>query len=108
MAAPLPRRPGTAGVPSPCVNVCRMHAATGWCEGCLRTLDEIAAWGGAGDAERRAVLALLPERRRQWRALRPVAAPAHAAGAGAAAPAAAAVAPPGGPCADPGTDPRAT
>ncbi len=51
------------GVPSPCVNVCRMDSATGWCEGCLRSLSEIAAWGGMGDADKRAVWRLLPERR---------------------------------------------
>ena len=34
--------PAPAAVPSPCIAVCRMDAATGWCEGCLRTLDEIA------------------------------------------------------------------
>ena len=32
-------------VPSPCISVCRMDAVTGWCEGCFRTLDEIAGWG---------------------------------------------------------------
>jgi uncharacterized protein len=57
-------RPG--GVASPCINICRMDAATGWCEGCLRTIDEIAAWGRLDDAARRAVLAGLPERRVQW------------------------------------------
>jgi len=45
----------STGVPSPCINVCRMDAATGWCEGCLRTIDEIAAWGTMGDDEKRAV-----------------------------------------------------
>jgi uncharacterized protein len=40
-------------VPSPCISVCRMDAATGLCEGCFRTLDEIAAWGMAGDEEKR-------------------------------------------------------
>jgi predicted Fe-S protein YdhL (DUF1289 family) len=29
-------------VPSPCVNVCALDPQTGWCRGCLRTLDEIA------------------------------------------------------------------
>ena len=58
------------GVKSPCINVCRMHAGTGWCEGCLRTIDEIAAWGALDDRLKREVLALLPQRRRQWRALR--------------------------------------
>jgi predicted Fe-S protein YdhL (DUF1289 family) len=42
-------------VPSPCISICRMDAVTGWCEGCFRTLDEIAAWGMASDEERRAV-----------------------------------------------------
>lgn len=57
-------------VPSPCINVCRMDAASGWCEGCLRTLDEIAAWGQLDDATKRVVLAQLRERRVQWRVRR--------------------------------------
>ncbi len=63
-------------VASPCINVCRMHAGTGWCEGCLRTIDEIAGWGGLDAGERRQVLQRLPARRVAWRALRAV---AHAA-----------------------------
>ena len=54
-------------VPSPCINVCRMDAASGWCEGCLRTLDEIAAWGQLDDATKRSVLLQLRERRVHWR-----------------------------------------
>jgi len=42
-------------VPSPCINVCRMVPATGLCEGCLRTIDEIVAWGRADDDYKRAV-----------------------------------------------------
>ena len=38
-------------VPSPCVGVCRMDAASGYCLGCWRTLDEIARWGAASAAE---------------------------------------------------------
>lgn len=49
-------------VPSPCINVCRMRA-DGLCEGCLRTLDEIAAWGTLGDAARRAVWVLIEQRK---------------------------------------------
>ena len=37
-------------VASPCINVCRMDAAGAVCEGCWRTLDEIAAWGSLDDA----------------------------------------------------------
>ncbi|MFT4063516.1 DUF1289 domain-containing protein [Paraburkholderia sp.] len=46
---------GGAPVASPCINVCRMDASTGWCEGCLRTIDEIAGWSTFDDAARRAV-----------------------------------------------------
>ena len=45
----------TAAVPSPCTNVCRMDARTGWCEGCARTLAEIAAWSAMSDDEKSAV-----------------------------------------------------
>ena len=52
-------------VPSPCISVCRMDAASGLCQGCFRTLDEIAAWGLAADADKRAIWAQLVERARQ-------------------------------------------
>ena len=42
-------------VPSPCISVCRMDAATALCQGCLRTLDEIAAWSKMDDALRREI-----------------------------------------------------
>jgi predicted Fe-S protein YdhL (DUF1289 family) len=42
-------------VPSPCINICRMVPATGLCEGCMRTIDEIVAWGRADDDYKRAV-----------------------------------------------------
>ncbi len=54
---------------SPCINICRMHAGTGWCEGCARTLDEIAAWGGMDEAARRRVWELLPQRQTALRAM---------------------------------------
>ena len=57
--------PVSEGVPSPCVSICRMDASTGWCEGCLRTLDEIAAWSTMADEDKRRVWALLPARRQQ-------------------------------------------
>jgi predicted Fe-S protein YdhL (DUF1289 family) len=50
-------------VASPCISVCRMDDATGLCVGCLRTLDEIAAWGALDDATRRMVLRAIGERR---------------------------------------------
>ena len=42
-------------VPSPCNSVCRIDAHTGWCEGCFRTLDEIAAWGSLEDGGKRVI-----------------------------------------------------
>ena len=44
-----------AQAPSPCISICRMDAVTGFCEGCFRTLEEIAAWGMMADNEKRAV-----------------------------------------------------
>lgn len=49
-------------VPSPCISVCRMDAVTGFCEGCFRTLDEVAGWGLASDEEKLAVWRQLVER----------------------------------------------
>jgi predicted Fe-S protein YdhL (DUF1289 family) len=40
-----------------------MNPDTGLCEGCFRTLEQIAAWSGLSDDEKRAVLAQLPARR---------------------------------------------
>ena len=50
-------------VASPCINVCRMNPRTGLCDGCLRTLEEIAAWSALDDDARRAVWQRLDERR---------------------------------------------
>ena len=66
-SAPTP----AAGVASPCVSLCQLHETTGWCRGCLRTLDEIASWGGLDDAGKRIVLHSLRARRQVWRALSP-------------------------------------
>ena len=51
--------------PSPCISVCRMDAATGFCEGCFRTLEEIAAWSMMADDDKRAVWRELVQRARQ-------------------------------------------
>ena len=56
-------RPMPSSVPSPCISICRMDPRSGWCEGCLRTIDEIAGWSVMDDDEKRRVWQLLPQRR---------------------------------------------
>ena len=48
--------------PSPCTGVCRIDQSTGWCEGCRRTLGEIADWPMLSGEEKRQVLARLEQR----------------------------------------------
>lgn len=55
----------TAPVPSPCINVCRMSPATGLCEGCLRTIEEIAAWSTLGDEAKEKVWDAIEQRRQE-------------------------------------------
>lgn len=43
-----------------------MDAARGLCVGCMRTLDEIAAWSALPDAARIAIWRQLPGRARAW------------------------------------------
>jgi len=56
-----------APVRSPCTSVCRLDPRTGLCEGCLRTIDEIAAWSSMSDEAKRAVWVQLRLRRTQQR-----------------------------------------
>jgi len=57
MTAPARRPPA-----SPCIGVCVVDESKGLCTGCVRTLDEIAAWGSAGEDHRAGVWAALPAR----------------------------------------------
>jgi predicted Fe-S protein YdhL (DUF1289 family) len=50
--------------PSPCVGICRIEAATGWCQGCWRTLNEIADWPILSVREKDALLFRLADRER--------------------------------------------
>lgn len=49
-------------VPSPCVSVCRMDTARQYCVGCLRTLEELRAWGSADDNTKRDIWQRVRER----------------------------------------------
>jgi uncharacterized protein len=50
-------------VPSPCIDVCCMDAASGLCAGCLRTGEEIAGWAAAPDEQKRLILTAIAQRR---------------------------------------------
>ena len=52
---------------SPCVGVCRLDEATGWCLGCARTGDELAAWQALDGPGRAAVWRDLPRRKAELR-----------------------------------------
>ena len=49
---------------TPCIKVCIIDPASKLCEGCGRTLAEIAQWGRLSEAERLKIMAELPERLR--------------------------------------------
>ena len=51
-----------ADASSPCIGVCRLND-DGFCEGCLRSIDEIGAWAGLDEGSRRAIMADLKIRR---------------------------------------------
>ena len=50
-------------IPSPCNNVCQLDPNTGYCRGCLRTIEEIAGWVDYSNEEKLAVLDRLEQRR---------------------------------------------
>ncbi len=48
--------------PSPCISICRMNERTGFCEGCFRTLGEIAGWSSADDERKRGIWKKIEQR----------------------------------------------
>lgn len=57
--------PAGEPVPSPCINICRIEPASGLCEGCRRTIEEITDWRMLSDAGKREVWALLAQRSKE-------------------------------------------
>jgi predicted Fe-S protein YdhL (DUF1289 family) len=52
---------------SPCTGICRL-GEDGYCEGCLRSGEEIARWVGMGERERRRIVEdVLPVREKRQR-----------------------------------------
>ena len=52
-----------SAISSPCVKTCVIDPASKLCQGCGRTLQEIAQWSRFSEAERLAIMATLPGRR---------------------------------------------
>lgn len=55
---------------SPCVGICLMDPATRLCRGCLRRVEEIAAWYEAAVGEKHEILARIAERRAEMKGSR--------------------------------------
>ncbi|MEO8248483.1 MAG: DUF1289 domain-containing protein [Burkholderiales bacterium] len=49
-------------LPSPCISVCIMDDAQELCTGCLRTIDEIMAWGALSEPAKRAIWQKIEQR----------------------------------------------
>lgn len=56
---------GPNEVISPCISVCELNEAE-VCTGCGRSLDEIAAWSAADDAQRRQIVANARQRQQNF------------------------------------------
>lgn len=49
-------------IPSPCVSVCRMDAKREFCEGCLRSIEEIRAWSTSTDVQKKIIWSHITQR----------------------------------------------
>jgi predicted Fe-S protein YdhL (DUF1289 family) len=47
---------------SPCIGICQMDDASGYCIGCGRTLEEISNWGSTPTEQRQQTMSTLPNR----------------------------------------------
>ncbi len=52
-------------VPSPCVKICVLDPVTRMCQGCYRTIDEVAEWVEYTPEEKRAVLERVERRKKE-------------------------------------------
>jgi len=63
LAPPFDPRTHEGRLPTPCTGVCVMDEQTGFCKGCLRTIEEIADWCIASESRKREVWIALEQRR---------------------------------------------
>jgi hypothetical protein len=52
-------------VQSPCIGICRINVRSGQCEGCWRTVEEIAAWPKMADGQRQQLVLVLEQRQEE-------------------------------------------
>jgi predicted Fe-S protein YdhL (DUF1289 family) len=52
-------------VQSPCIGVCSMDEASGYCQGCYRTIEEIKGWWNMSHPEQTQLVAALEQRQAQ-------------------------------------------
>lgn len=52
-------------IDSPCIGVCSIDEATGFCQGCYRTVEEIKAWWNMPVDEQKQLLVELEQRQNQ-------------------------------------------
>ncbi|MGE5682986.1 MAG: DUF1289 domain-containing protein [Bacillota bacterium] len=50
-------------IDSPCTGICRIDKVSGYCIGCLRTINEIIAWPSNTIDEKRRILDLIEKRK---------------------------------------------
>jgi predicted Fe-S protein YdhL (DUF1289 family) len=48
---------------TPCIQVCKLDPLTGYCLGCYRTIEEIAAWSRLNREEKRKIYRELDKRK---------------------------------------------
>jgi uncharacterized protein len=63
MADIFTTRAASHAVPSPCVAICTMNPASDFCDGCQRTIGEIASWSDFSNSEKQQVWLRIGERR---------------------------------------------
>ena len=49
---------------SPCIKICKINTSNGFCEGCLRTVDEIAVWSTLNDQQKQKVYLDIEDRKK--------------------------------------------
>lgn len=55
-------------VASPCINLCQLDRSGGFCRGCFRSLEEIAAWSRVSNDKKRRIVAAAASRRQTMEA----------------------------------------